>query len=96
MRTISEAVEDIKSILNNVERTEECTGETLVDINELVDEILTLNHLQERKCEDCANIRDKAIDEFVERMKEEFYFTLLESQEIDRIVKEMKGSEDNE
>lgn len=36
-------------------------------------------------------IRNKTIDEFSERMKEEFYFTLLESQEIDRIIKEMKG-----
>ena len=43
MRTIAECVEDIKSILNNVERTQEYTGETSVDINELVDEILSLN-----------------------------------------------------
>ena len=39
MRTIPEVAEDIKSILNNIERIEECTGETLVDINELVDEM---------------------------------------------------------
>lgn len=43
MRKIHEVVEDIKSILNNIERTEECTGETLVDINELVDEILSID-----------------------------------------------------
>lgn len=43
MRTIIEVAEDIKSILNNIERTEECNGETLVDINELVDEILSIN-----------------------------------------------------
>lgn len=43
MRTITEVAEDIKSILNNIERTEECNGETLVDINELVDEILSIN-----------------------------------------------------
>lgn len=42
-----------------------------------------------------AEIRAKAIDEFVEKIKEEFYFTLLESQEIDRIVKEMKEGERN-
>lgn len=61
MRTISEAAEDIKSILNNVERTEECTGETLVDINELVDEILTINCFSNNTTE----IRNKAIDEFL-------------------------------
>lgn len=43
MRTIAEVAEDIKSILNNIERTQECNGETLVDINEFVDEILSIN-----------------------------------------------------
>ena len=43
MRTVDEAVSDIKSILNNIERTEECYGETLVDIDELCDEILTIS-----------------------------------------------------
>ena len=42
-RTIAECVSDIKSILNNVERTQECNGETLVDIDELVNEILSIN-----------------------------------------------------
>ena len=32
MRTIPEVISDIKSILNNIERTELCDGETLVDI----------------------------------------------------------------
>ena len=64
MRTIPEAAEDIKSILNNIERTEECTGETLVDINELVDEILTISYI------DTTEIRNKVIDEFAELMKE--------------------------
>ena len=64
MRTIPEAVEDIKSILNNIECTEECTGETLVDINELVDEILTIS------CSNATEIRNKSIDEFVKRYKE--------------------------
>lgn len=49
MRTIPEVVEDIKSILNNVECTEECTGETLVDINELADEILSINSIGKGK-----------------------------------------------
>lgn len=43
MRTIAEVAEDIKSILNNIERTEECDRETLVDINAFVDEILSIN-----------------------------------------------------
>jgi len=43
MRKIAEVAEDIKSILNNIEKSEECNGETLVDINELVDEILSIN-----------------------------------------------------
>lgn len=42
MRTIFEAAEDIKSILNNIERTENCDGEILVDINALIDEIIML------------------------------------------------------
>ena len=43
MRTIVEVAENIKSILNNIERTEECTGKTLLNINELVDEMLAIN-----------------------------------------------------
>jgi len=43
MRNIAEVVEDIKNILNSVERAEECTGETLVDIDELLNEILTIS-----------------------------------------------------
>lgn len=49
MRTITECVEDIKSILNNVERTQEYTGETSVDINEFVDEILSINTIHEKQ-----------------------------------------------
>lgn len=48
MRKIEECVEDIKIILNNIERTEECNGETLVDINELIDEILTICSVKKR------------------------------------------------
>jgi len=47
MRKIAECVEDIKSILSNVERMQEYTGETSVDINELIDEILTINAAHE-------------------------------------------------
>ena len=43
MRTIPEAAESILNILNEVERTEECNGDTLCDINELVGEILAIN-----------------------------------------------------
>jgi len=45
MRTIPEVSEEIKKILNDVERTQECDGETLVAIDELVNEILTINSL---------------------------------------------------
>ena len=47
MRTIVECVEDIKGILNNAERTEEMDGETLTDIDELVNEILSINGMKE-------------------------------------------------
>lgn len=47
MRTIAECAEDIKSILNNVERTQEYTGETSIDIDELVNEILSINAIKE-------------------------------------------------
>ena len=76
MRTIPEVVENIKNILNDAERTQD--GECLVDIDDLVNEILTINSKNERKCEecagctnwlcDCANTRDIAIDEFAEAL----------------------------
>lgn len=56
MRNVDEVVDDIKSILNNIERTEECYGETLVEIDELSNEILAIYH----------TIRNKAIDEAME------------------------------
>ena len=49
MRTIPEVISDMKSILNNIERTEECTGETLVDIDELANEILSINSIEKHK-----------------------------------------------
>lgn len=73
MRIIPEVVEDVLNILNEAERKEECNGDTLCDINELMGEILAINSNNERKCEecagctnwlcDCANVRAKAIDE---------------------------------
>lgn len=43
MRTIPEVVEAVLNILNEAERTEECNGDMLCDINELMGEILTIN-----------------------------------------------------
>lgn len=57
MRTIPEVAEDIKSVLNNIERTEECTGETLVDINELVDEILSIDCYKDKPQTNADRIR---------------------------------------
>lgn len=77
MRTIPEVVEAVLNILNEVEHTEECNGDTLCEINELMGEILVINSNNERKCEecagctnwlcDCANIRAKAIDDAMEK-----------------------------
>ena len=63
MRTIPEAVEDIKSILNNVERTENCDGETLVDINALADEILIIGTYKGQKQTNADCIRYMSDDE---------------------------------
>lgn len=49
MRKIHECVEDIKNILNDAERTEEVDGETLCDINDLIDEILLIHVLKEQE-----------------------------------------------
>lgn len=49
MRTIPEVCEDIKSILNNIEWTDNCDGETLVDIDELVNEILIISTYKSMK-----------------------------------------------
>ena len=43
MRTIPEVVEAVLNILNEAERTEECNGDMLCDINELMGEVLTIN-----------------------------------------------------
>lgn len=97
MRTISEAAEDIKSILNNVERTEECTGETLVDINELVDEILTINCFSNNTTE----IRNKAIDEMQDNLIRNSRTEVIDGgiclivtdKRIKQIAEQMKGGE---
>ncbi len=66
MRTIPEAVEDIKSILNNIERTENCDGETLVDINELADEILIISAYKGKKQTNADRIRSMSDEELAE------------------------------
>ena len=70
MRTIAECVEDIKSILNNVERTQEYTGETSVDINELVDEILSINAVHENQATCLIETEQKRIIKELNGMKE--------------------------
>ena len=66
MRTIPEVAEGIKSILNNIERTENCDGETLVDINELVDEILTISTYKGKKQTNADHIRSMSDGELAE------------------------------
>ena len=68
MRTIPEVVEDIKSILNNIERRENCDGKTLVDINEVADEILTISTYKGKKQTNADRIRsmsDEELEEFL-------------------------------
>lgn len=43
MMTIEKCVENIKEIMNKAERAEELNGDTLTEINELVDMILSIN-----------------------------------------------------
>ena len=38
-----------------------------------------------------AEIREKAIDEFVEKVKGVYHFTILELEELDEIAEQMKG-----
>lgn len=75
MRTIAEAVEDIKSILNNVERTENCDGETLVDINALADEILIIGTYKGQKQTNADRIRhmsDEELADFLCKVKSDY------------------------
>ena len=79
MRTIPEAVEDIKSILNNIERTESCDGETLVDINELAGEILTINAYKWKQQTNADRIRsfsDEELAEFIEQISSDSMDTI--------------------
>lgn len=69
MRTIPEVAEDIKSILNNIERTQECNGETLVDIDELVNEILTINCYKDEPKTNAGKIRNMSDEELAEFME---------------------------
>lgn len=59
MRKIYEVVEDIKSILNNVERAQEYNGETLVDIDELIDEILSIDAKERKEVEEAKKLFDR-------------------------------------
>lgn len=74
MRKIDEAVLDIKNILNDIDRTQECDGQDTAKINELCDEILSIN------CIDC--IQPKAtsamkaqtkLKEYIERINQPEY-----------------------
>ena len=74
MRKIDEAVSDIKSILNNIERTEECCGETLVDIDELCDEILAIScRSQKTNADRIRAMSDEELAELLERVEIEGY-----------------------
>lgn len=66
MRTIPEVAKDIKSILNNIERTQECNGETLVNIDELVNEILTINCYKDEPHTNADHIRNMSDEELAE------------------------------
>ena len=59
MRKIYEVAEDIKSILNNIERTQEYNGEALVDIDELVNEILSINAKEIKETEEAKKLFDR-------------------------------------
>lgn len=78
MRTIQEVCEDIKSILNNIERTENCDGETLVDIDELVNEILIISTYKHKKQTNADRIRsmsDEKLAEFLCKVKADYQWT---------------------
>ena len=68
MRTIPEVIEDIKNILNEIERTEECAGETLVDIDELVNEILTINLYKGKAQTNADRIRSMSDEELADML----------------------------
>ena len=70
MRTIPEVAEDIKSILNNIECTQECNGETLVDIDELVNEILTINCYKDKPQTNADRIRNMSDEELAEFLRQ--------------------------
>ena len=59
MRKIYEVAEDIKSILNNIERTQEYNGEVLVDIDELVNEILSIDAKERKETEEAKKLFDR-------------------------------------
>lgn len=84
MRIIPKVVEDIKSILNNIERTEECTGETLVDINELVDEILSIDASKQKIV--FTTTRNPYMPDFVSNFKSKLYEDAEEAAKKKRMI----------
>lgn len=57
MKTITKCVEDIKDILNAADKAEEIDGDALVEINELIDTILSLNGQKDEPQEPIRNDR---------------------------------------
>ena len=72
MRRIDEVVSDIKGILNNIERAEECYGENLVEINELCDEILAIScRPQKTNADRIHNMSVEELAEFLDNYRPE-------------------------
>ena len=68
MRKIDEAVSDIKSVLNDIDRTQECDGEDVANINELIDEILSIScKPQKSQGDKIRAMSDEELAEFLKR-----------------------------
>ena len=57
MKTIRKCVEDIKDILNTADKAEEIDGDVLVEVNELIDTILSINGQKDEPQEPIRNDR---------------------------------------
>jgi len=67
MRKIDEVVSDIKSVLNDIDRTQECDGEDVAKINELIDEILAIScKPQKSQGDKIRAMSDEELAEFIE------------------------------